>query len=73
MIDSYNTPYRSDRNSNDGEILLYIREDIPSYLIATGKEPMESFWVELNLRDEKYLINYSYNLQKTAINNHLAT
>ena len=51
----------------------YIREDIPSYLIATGKEPMESFWVELNLRDEKYLINYSYNLQKTAINNHLAT
>ena len=38
--------------------MLYIREDIPSYL-------------ELNLRNEKYLINFSYNPQKTMISTHL--
>ena len=58
VIDGYSTPHRSDRNSNVGRIFLYIREYIPSYLVATEKEPVESFYVELNLRNEKYLINY---------------
>ena len=51
VIDSYGTRYRLDRNSNGGGILLYIREDIPSYLIE--KEPVKSFYVELNLHNEK--------------------
>lgn len=37
VIDGYNTPYWLDRNSNGGGILLYIREDILFYLIATNK------------------------------------
>ena len=61
VIDGDSTPYRLDRNSNGGEILLWIREDIPPYIIATEKEPVESFYVELNLRKEKYLINCFYN------------
>ena len=73
MIDGYSTPYRLDRNSNGGGILLYIRGDISSYLIATENKSVESFHVELNLRNEKYVINCSYNPQKTMINNHLAT
>ena len=72
VIDGYSTPCRLNKNSNGGGILLYITEDIPSYLIATEKEPAESFYVELNLRNEMYIINCSYNPQKT-INNHLAT
>ena len=33
-IESYNT-YKLDRNSNGGDILLYVREDIPSTLLNT--------------------------------------
>ena len=73
VIDSYGTRYRLDRNSNGGGILLYIREDIPSYLIATEKEPVKSFYVELNLHNENYLISCSYDPQKTLITNYLAT
>ena len=52
--------------------MLFIREDIPSNL-AIYKEPIESIYVELNLRNEKYLINSSYNPHKTMIKNHQAT
>ena len=34
-INGFSEPYRFDRNSNGGGILLYIREDIPSKLILT--------------------------------------
>ena len=64
VIDSYSTPYRLDRNSIGGGILLYVREDTPSYLIATKKEPVGSLYKDLNLRNVKYLINCSYNHRK---------
>ena len=73
VIDGYSTLYRLDRNSNDDGILLYIKEVIPSYLVATEKEPVESFYVELNLRNKKYLTSCSYNPQKIMVSNHLAT
>ena len=62
VIDGFSTPYRLDRDSNGGGIMLYVREDIPSNLLATDeKNHIESFYVELNLRNEKWLINCSYN------------
>ena len=64
---------RLDRDSKGGRIMLYIREDVPSNLLATDKEPIESLYVELNLRNKKYLISCSYNPHKTMIKNHLAT
>ena len=72
VIDGFSTLYRLDRDSNGGGIMLYIREDIPSNLLATDeKNYIESFYVELNLRNEKWLINCSYNPNKTMICNHL--
>ena len=72
VIDGFSTPYRLDRESNGGGIMLYVREDIPSNLLATDeKNHIESFYVELNLRNEKWLINCSYNPNKTMICNHL--
>ena len=54
VIDGFSTTYRLDRDSNGGGIMLYVREDIPSNLLATDKENhIESFYVELNLRNEK--------------------
>ena len=37
VIDGYSEPYRFDRNRNVGGVLLYIREDIPSKLLADHK------------------------------------
>ena len=74
VIDGYSTLYRFDRNSNGGRILLYVREDnLTCLTLLLLKKPVESFYVELNLRNEKYLINCSYYPQKTMISNHLAT
>ena len=70
VIDGFSIPYRLDRDSNGGGIMLYVREDIPSNLLATDeKNHIESFYVELNLRNEKWLLNCSYNPNKTMICN----
>ena len=64
MIDGYSEPYRFDRNKNGGRVLIYIREDIPSKLLADHKLPhdIEGIFVELNLRKRKFLIFESYHL-----------
>ena len=33
LIDGFSMPYRLDRNSNDGRLMLFVREDIPSSLV----------------------------------------
>ena len=71
LIEGFCTPYRLDRNSKGGGILLYVREDIPSNLITVNISPIESFYVELNLRNNKWLINCSYKPRKSLIGNHL--
>ena len=44
-------PYKFDRNGNGGDIMLYIREDIPSRLIERKvRNNLEYFFVEVNLR-----------------------
>ena len=64
FIEGFCTPYRLDRNSKGGGILLHVKEDIPSNLITVDISPIESFYVELNLRNNKWLINCSYNPHK---------
>ena len=71
LIHRFSPSYRLDHDSKDGGIMLYIREDMLSNLLATDKEPLES--VELDLWNEKYLINCSCNPHKTVIKNHLGT
>ena len=74
VIDGFSTPYRLDRDSNGGGIMLYVREDIPSNLLATDeKNHIKSFYVELDLCNEKWLINCSYNPNKTMLCNHIVT
>ena len=51
--------------------MLYVREDILSNLITVDVNPMESFNVELNLRNNKWLVNCSFNPHKSFIGNHL--
>ena len=52
--------------------MLYIREDIPLNLFETDQKPTESCHVELNLQNEKYLMNCSYNPLNSKTTNHPA-
>ena len=75
LIEGFCTPYRLDRNSKGEGFLLYVREDIPSNLITVdinpGINPIENFYVELDLSSNKWLINCSYNPHKSLIANDL--
>ena len=51
--------------------MLYVREDIPTNLLEVETKPSEGFYVEINVRNDKWLINWSYNPHKNMIGNHL--
>ena len=69
-IHGFFEPYRFDKNSNGGGILLHIREDIPSKLILT-KMTIERCSVEINLRKKRWLLCCSYTPKKLLISEHL--
>ena len=71
LIERFSTPYRLDRDSKGGGIMLYVRADIPSNLLAFEDKPIESLFIELNLQNTKILINCSYNPHKSEIKKHL--
>ena len=66
IIDGFSPPYRLHRNCHGGGLMLFVRKDIPSNLLVIEKEPIESFLIEINLRNSKLLINCSYNPHKTT-------
>ena len=61
MIEGFGKPFRLDRNRNGGGIMSLIRSDIS----------FESFYVELNFRKKKWLLNCSYNPNNNNIESHL--
>ena len=71
LINGYSEPFRIDRNSQGGGIILYVREDIPSKLVAIETSPTEGFSVEINLRKKNWLLCCSYNPNKNNIQFHL--
>ena len=70
-ISGFSWPFRLDRNSNGGGIMLFVREDIPAKLIFTEVSPIEGFYVEINLRKQKWLIFWSCNPNKHNISKHI--
>ena len=61
LIKGFSVPYRLDRITKGGGILLYIREDILSKRIkkVTFDKPFEMFFIEINLRSKKWLLGCS--------------
>ena len=55
LIGCFSKPYRLDRDSLGGGILLYVREDIASNLLEVETKPIEGFYVEINLHNDKWL------------------
>ena len=71
VTDGFSAPYRFDRNCLGGGLMLFVRDDIPSNLLTIEEKPTESFYVESNLRNSKWLVNCSYNPHKNSTGNHL--
>ena len=71
LIEIYGPPYRLDRNSRGGGILVYVHEDIPCKLIPMKNCTIKGLFLELNLRSKKWLINCSYNPDGTFLSHHL--
>ena len=47
--------------------MLFVKEDIPSNLVEAETTPIEGFYIELNLRNGKWLLNCSYNPHKNNV------
>ena len=61
-IDGYSMPYRLDRNRNDGGVIIYAREDIPSKVLRKHLflNDIEGIFVEINFRKRKWLLCGTY-------------
>ena len=70
-VKGYSKPFRLDRNKNGGGIMLYVREDIPARLISVEKSPIEAMFIEVNLRNRKWLFCCSYNPIKATTERHI--
>ena len=62
-IDGFSSPFRLDRNSSGGDIMLFVREEIPSKNLSEYKpnSSVENIFIEINLRSKKWLLSRSYN------------
>ena len=59
IITGFSPLYKLDRSCHGVGLILLVRKDIPSNLLAMDEEPIESFYIELNLRNSKGLIIWS--------------
>ena len=68
-IDSFSSPFRLDRNSSGGGIMLFVREEIPSELLSEYKpnSSVENIFIDINLRSKKWLLSCSYNPNLTIL------
>ena len=72
MLKNFGFPYRLDTNSNGGELLFYVHEDILSRFLKVKSDcNIESMCVKVNLRKRKWFINGSYNPNKSFLSKHL--
>ena len=62
LLEGFRTPFRYDRNSNGGGILVYVREGVPAKEIKTYNFPdnIECGFVEINLKNKKWLLANVY-------------
>ena len=83
LIGGFSKTHRLDHDLLGGGILLYVKEDIPSNLLKVEIKPIEDFYVTdififvyfyvIDLHNDKWLINCSYNPHKNMIGDHLHT
>ena len=69
----FTSPFRLDRNSSGGGIMLFAKEEIPSKLLSEYKShsSVEQLFREINLKSKKAVILCYYNPNLTSLNNHI--
>ena len=71
LIDGFSSPYRLDKNSNGGGVLVYFKNAIIAKSLKTIKLPIEVIFMEMNLRSKKWLLYFTYNPNKSLLERHL--
>ena len=58
MISGYSMPFREDRNSHGGGLLIYVREDIPCKRLKANLAlgDIECIFLDLNIRNNKWFL-----------------
>ena len=72
-IEGYATPFRLDKSSSSGGVIIYVRGDIPcrQLFYRPVENNIEGILLEVNLRKSKWLIFGGYNNNKSNIDNFL--
>ena len=72
ILEGFTPPYSLDRMMHDGDLMLFVREDITSTLLPNidPSGNIQNIVVEINLRSKKWLISGSYNPNVSHIQNH---
>ena len=71
LIKGFSALYRFDRKSKGDGLLLYISEDVATKILAYSSNfDIETLLVEINLKKRKWLLNGSYNPNKSQIGHH---
>ena len=67
----YAPPFRDDRTSNGGGVIIYVREDIPGKELVdhTPHIKYEGIFFEINLKKRKWLVFGGYHPKKNNIIN----
>ena len=69
FIDVFLPPFRLDRTSKGGGVLIYVRDDIPCRLLTNHifQPNFEGIFLEINIRKSKWLFFGGYNPHKNNI------
>ena len=69
MIEGFTSPFRADRNAHGGGLFVYVRDDIPCKVLKNQKLPgnVEAIFIELKLKNRKWLLMGGYNPHKDSI------
>ena len=73
LMEGYSTPFRFNRDSMGGGVIIFVREDIPCRRLKPHDFPnnFEGIILEINLRKVKWLLFGGYNPHKENIYNFL--
>ena len=69
MIEGFSSTFRADRNAHGGGLFIYVRDDIPCKILKNHKQPgnVEAIFIELKLKNRKWLLMGGYNPHKDSI------
>ena len=70
-LSGFSEPFRFDRTQHGGGLLVFIRENIPCKCLNINISFIEALFIELNLREKKWLLCCLYNPHKSMISKHL--